>query len=259
MKARSSTISKSAFLAGLQCERLLWIRFNAQDQIPPQDASLQAIFDQGRQVGAAARGLFAGGMEVTAGFMDPEEVKRASQLALRARKPLFEPGFTFEGTFARADVLTPATNGSWDLYEVKGVTEPKEIHFEDVAFQTYVYTGAGLQLRRCFLLHLNRDYVRHGDLEPQRLFVRKDCTREVAELWRTIEDRVAAMRGAIGKPGCPEVPIGPHCDAPHACPLRDRCWAFLPEHSVMELYRGKAKGFALLQRFRDRQHGDPAV
>jgi hypothetical protein len=121
--------------------------------------------------------------------------------------------------------------------------------FADVgASQAYIYAGAGLRLRRCFLVHLNRDYMRHGELKPKHLFTRRDCTREVTELCRRIEDRVAAMRRAIGKPSCPEVPIGPHCDAPYACLLRDRCWAFLSEHSVMELYRGKAKGFALLER-----------
>lgn len=241
-------ISKSAFLAGLQCEKLLWTRFNARDLIPPPDGSLQAIYDQGREVGAVARRLFPGGIEVAAGIADTDEVERSSQLALQAGRPLFEPGFIFEGAFARADILAPAKNGSWDLYEVKGVTEPKEVHFEDVAFQAYVYAGAGLQLHRCFLLYLNRDYVRHWNLEPQRLFVRKDCTREVGELCPTIEERVAEMRRKIGKPNCPEVAIARHCDTPYECPLRERCWAFLPEHSVMELYRGKAKGFALLGR-----------
>lgn len=114
-------ISKSDFLAGLQCERLLWTRFNARDQIPPPEASLQAMFDQGRGVGAVARGLFAGGMEVAPGITDPEEVERASQMALQARRLLFEPGFVFEGGSARADIMVPASNGSWDLYEVKGV------------------------------------------------------------------------------------------------------------------------------------------
>lgn len=241
-------ISKSAFLAGLQCERLLWTGFNAPVRISPPDASLQAIFDQGREVNAVARTLFAGGMEVAAGIADPEEVEGASQLALQARRPLFEPGLVFKGAFARADILVPAKNGSWDLNEVKGVTEPEESQFQDLAFQAYVYAGAGVRLRRCFLVHLNRDYVRCGELEPDRLFVRRDCTRQVAEICRSIEDRVSAMRRMIGQPRCPEVAIGRHCDAPYTCPLRQACWAFLPEHSVMELYRGKTKGFALLRR-----------
>ncbi|HEY5911665.1 MAG TPA: DUF2779 domain-containing protein, partial [Verrucomicrobiae bacterium] len=180
--------------------------------------------------------------------MDPEEVERASQMALQARRPLFEPGFIFEGTFARADILVLPKNGSWDLYEVKGVTEPEENHFQDLAFQAYVCVGAGVRLRRCSLVYLNRDYVRCGELEPEHLFVRRDWTREAAQLRRTIEDRVLAMRRMIGKAACPEVGIGKHCDAPITCPLRERCWTFLPEHSVMELYRGKAKGFALLGR-----------
>ena len=86
-------------------------------------------------------------------------------------------------------------------------------------------------------------------LEPGRLFVRKDSTSEVVALCREIEAQLSQMQGVICKPGCPEIHIGPHCTKPYACPLRDRCWEFLPEHSVMDLYRGKAKGFALLERW----------
>lgn len=243
----SAMISKSAFLAGLQCDKLLWARSNTRNQITPTDGSLQTIFDQGHEVGVIARRLLAGGVEVAAGVMDPTEVVRASRDALRVSKPLFEAGFTFDGMFARADVLVPAGRAGWDLYKVKGVTEPKEIHFKELTFQVQVITGAGLLIRRCFLVYSDRDYVREGDLEPDRLFIRRDCTREVRELRPTIDHRLAEMRRLIAMAECPTVPIGAHCDAPYACPLRGPCWAFLPEHNVMELYRGKAKGFALLE------------
>ena len=39
-------ISKSKFLWGSQCLKLLWYAYNAKDQIPPPDAATQAIFDQ---------------------------------------------------------------------------------------------------------------------------------------------------------------------------------------------------------------------
>ena len=45
-------VSKSKFLNGQQCAKLLWYTFNAKDQIPAPDASTQAIFDQGHEVGA---------------------------------------------------------------------------------------------------------------------------------------------------------------------------------------------------------------
>ncbi|MBS3125572.1 hypothetical protein J4211_04985 [Candidatus Woesearchaeota archaeon] len=45
------TLSKSKYVLGLQCPKLLWCLFNAPELIPPIDESTQAIFDQGREVG----------------------------------------------------------------------------------------------------------------------------------------------------------------------------------------------------------------
>jgi hypothetical protein len=36
-------ISKSKFLWGAQCRKLLWYAYNAKDQIPEPDASTQAL------------------------------------------------------------------------------------------------------------------------------------------------------------------------------------------------------------------------
>ncbi len=48
-------ISKSKFLSGLQCHKLLWHVFNAKDLIPEPDAATQAVFEQGHEVGRADR------------------------------------------------------------------------------------------------------------------------------------------------------------------------------------------------------------
>jgi len=51
-------LSKSRFVAGWQCHRLLWWLVHepeAPELVP--DASLQAIFDRGHAVGEAAVGL----------------------------------------------------------------------------------------------------------------------------------------------------------------------------------------------------------
>jgi len=41
-------VSKSKYLSGLQCLKLLWHYYNAKDELPETDAATQAIFDQGR-------------------------------------------------------------------------------------------------------------------------------------------------------------------------------------------------------------------
>jgi hypothetical protein len=83
-------ISKSKFLWGLQCQKLLWHAYNAKHLIPEPDDSQQAIFDQGHEVGALAKQLFPGGIEVGQGIVDIESVLKLSENVIKQRCPLFE-------------------------------------------------------------------------------------------------------------------------------------------------------------------------
>ena len=100
-------ISKSKFLWGHQCKKLLWYAYNAKDQIPEADAAQQAVFDQGHEVGALAKLLYPGGIEVNAGVTDFEQVLQNSREATKERRPLFEAGFAYNGGYARVDILNP--------------------------------------------------------------------------------------------------------------------------------------------------------
>src|SRR5437773_7121865 len=56
-------LSKSRFTSGLQCHKKLWWEVHEPDAIELQpDKVLQDLFDQGRQVGEAARARYAGGV-----------------------------------------------------------------------------------------------------------------------------------------------------------------------------------------------------
>lgn len=239
-------ISKSRYLWGLQCPKLLWTAFNAKEQIPAADATTQAIFDQGHEVGALAKQLFPGSIEVSAGTTDFQQVLQQSLAAAKARKSLFEPGFVYNGGFARADILNPVGHDQWDLVEVKSTTAAKDEHLPDIAFQTFVYTGAGLKIRHCVLMHIEGEFTRHGPVDAGRFFKREDVTTSVSALSRQVEVQLDKMAKVIRQSVCPDVSIGPHCDAPYTCPLHDQCWEFLPEQNVTSLYRGAKKGFKLM-------------
>jgi len=57
-------LSKSRYLNGLQCPKLLWVATNEPERIPEPDAATQYRFDQGHLVGELARKLFPDGIEV---------------------------------------------------------------------------------------------------------------------------------------------------------------------------------------------------
>lgn len=241
-------LSKSKYLAFIQCPKLLWYNYNARDKIPPPDAGTQAIFDQGHEVGFQARRLFPDGIEVGAGIIDPFEVDRRSRAALGQRKPLYEAGFINEHAYARADLLIPTGRDSWDLLEVKSSTDVKDINLRDLAFQWHTYSGGGLSLRKAFIVHISRDYVRKGEILPEALFARAEQTREVQPLLKDLKKEIAGALEIIAQKSEPQVAIGPQCSDPYDCPLQELCWKFLPRHSVTSLYRMGARKFELLQR-----------
>lgn len=248
MKNKSATpyISKSKFLWGQQCHKLIWHAYNAKHLIPEPNAQTQAIFDQGHEVGSLAKKLYPDGIEVGQGVDDLDEVLRLTQQAVKARKPLFEAAFCYQGGFAKVNILNPVAGGAWDIIEVKSSTSVKDVYISDLAFQTFVYAGTGLKIRRCFLLLINRDFVRHGDIDPTKFFVRHDVTDQVSAASRQIGPLLEEMYAVIRSKDQPDVRIGRHCDDPYACPLHERCWSFLPPDNVTTLYRGNKKGFQLL-------------
>ncbi len=241
-------ISKSKFLWGSQCRKLLWYAYNAKDQIPEPDAATQAIFDEGHKVGELAKSLYTGGIEVRTEATEFEEVLQKSLEAAKARKPLFEAGFTSNGGLARADILDPVGRGEWDVIEVKSSTDVKDVNLLDLAFQAFVYSGAGLKIRRCCLMHANRDYVRHGPVDPRKFFKRVDVTRDISALSREIESQLGDMFTSIRRRQEPDIKIGPHCSDPYPCPLQDKCWDFLPPDNVFNLYYGGRKCWLLFGR-----------
>lgn len=241
------TISKSKFLAGCQCQKLLWHAVNAPDQIPEPDTAQQAIFDQGKLVGDLARSLYPGGIEVSAGVTEFDQVLQNSLEAVKARKPLFEAGFVHNGGFARVDILNPVGKDEWDIIEVKSSTEVKDVNLIDLAFQAFVYNGAGLKIRRCFVMCVNRHYVRRGAIDPKKFFKLVDVTKEMSDLSREIEPQLEDILTTIRDKREPDINIGPHCSNPYPCPLQDKCWAFLPKGSVFDLYHGGKKCWRLFQ------------
>jgi len=248
LNLKPGRISKSSFLAAAQCSRLGWFAINARHHVPPPDKEMLALFQQGHDLECLARQMFPDGTLIAPGNSDVDQVVSETTAALKTGRPLFEAGFCYGGTFARADILVASGHDCWDLLEVKGVTSIGEPQLLDLAFQARTITGFGHKLRRCFLVYLNKNYSRNGSLDLDALFVRQDCTQQIRELNTAIEHLLDDLAGIQKLTHPPSVPIGPHCSDPVVCPLYEQCWGSLPEHNVTELYSGKRKGFELLTK-----------
>ncbi len=240
-------LSKSLVMKGLQCHKALYLhKFHPELKDEVSEAQ-QARFESGYEVGAYAWKLFPGGIEIPyEGLSHGEQLELTRTEIERGAAILYEPAFSYDNVFVKADILRKARRG-WELYEVKGSNSLKEQHLDDVAVQYYVLEGAGLHITRAFVVHLNNEYVRNGEIDPSELFVIEDVTKAVREKQCFIADEIVNMRKAIGN-GVPNIDIGKHCEDPYDCDFTGHCWKDIPADSVFKLGRRGTSPFDLYRQ-----------
>lgn len=239
----SYLLSKSRYLAGLQCPKLLWWRVKEPKapELEP-DVSLQLIFDQGTEVGEKACEYFPGGVLIDLPHWEDEARAEATREAMASGAPaIYEATFVEDDVFVAVDILARTESGGWRMAEVKSTMDLKDVHLPDVAVQAWVLVQAGVPLDGVEVMHLSRECV-YPDLS--NLFVREDVTEQVMDLLPDIPRRIRAQKELLDGP-LPEVEVGPHCSDPYDCPFSGRCWPEPAPHGVGTLYRGGKKAAAL--------------
>jgi hypothetical protein len=238
------SLSKSRFLAGLQCTKRLYLEVHHRDLATPTPPATQRIFNTGHEVGERAQLQFPGGILIDAEYYEKQKALDTTTEAIASGKnALFEPAFLFNNVFIRIDILRPTGDSSWDLIEVKSVLTVSETHIIDATVQRYVTEGAGLTINKCYIMHLNRDCT-FPDLS--NLFILGDVTPQVAKLLPSIPDQVAEFYQIIARTETPNIPIGKHCDSPYTCQFREHCWQHVTEPSIFSIPRISAKKIDML-------------
>jgi len=234
--AYTQWLSKSRYVAGHRCHRLLWWKVHERDAPELQhDPATQDRLDQGGQVGELARTRFPGGVLIDLPYYEFDARVAATAEALAGGAPVvFEASFMADRVYAAVDVLE-RTDGGYNLIEVKASNSQKDEHLPDAAIQTYVLRRSGIDVARVEIMHLNGEY-RHPVGE---LFRRTDVTTQVEELLPGIADEIERQLEAINGPR-PDTPIGPCCFVPDECPFVGRCWPNAPDH-IRTLYGVKCK------------------
>ena len=175
----SQQLSKSRFMAGLQCLKRLYLECYERELADPIDERQQAIFDTGTGVGELARERFSHGRLIEERYFEiPQAIRTTEKVLSDATIPaLFEAAFAFENIQIRVDILNRNSTGTFDLIEVKSTTSAKSQHIPDVAIQLHVLKGLGIPIRYAYLMHINSGYVyQGGPYELEGLFSLEDVT-----------------------------------------------------------------------------------
>ena len=100
-------LSKSRFIAGLQCPLRLWYQCYNREFASEVTPGQQAIFDMGHEVGRLATELYPNGVLIEEDYLHHREAQNSTAQAIKDRNipALFEAAFTFDGVRIRVDIL----------------------------------------------------------------------------------------------------------------------------------------------------------
>lgn len=155
LKISMPLLTKSKFMNGLQCPRLLW--FANKKQLPEVSLSDQHKFDQGHLFEEYVKKLYPGAVDL-AGLEFKDNLEKTKE-AIANKKIVFEASFMINNLFVRSDLLIPKGD-SFDLYEIKSSSSIKKQHYSDLAFQKHVIELIGIKINKSYVICLNKEYVK---------------------------------------------------------------------------------------------------
>lgn len=231
-------LSKSQYIRGLQCAKSLWLyKYQRELRVEP-DATQQAMFGSGTNVGILAQKLFPAGEEIVFDHTKfDENARKTEELIDRGVSTIYEATFMFDDILIMVDIFHHGTKG-WELYEVKSSTSVKDVHYNDLALVYYVIEGLGLEVSKAAIVHINNQYTRQGLLDFKQLFTIADILDNTITKQEEVKRELGRLLKAVAKESTmPQIDIGTHCSDPYACDFFDHCWQHIPPKSVFTLSR----------------------
>ncbi|WP_434274625.1 hypothetical protein [Aliarcobacter cryaerophilus] len=157
-------------------------------------------------MGELAKKLFPNGEEIKFDATNFDGmVSKTKELIEDGTEVIYEATFKENGIFAMADILVK--NGNvWDMYEVKASTDVKEYHLNDASIQWYTLSNV-IRLNRAYIVHINNQYVRQGEIDINKLFTIADVTDEVQNRQYQIPFNLEQMEQMLNE-DMPDIDIG---------------------------------------------------
>ncbi len=190
------TLTKTDFKEFLLCDKCLWLKKKRPEEYTPGEFSLflQKLIKDGYEVEEYVQKLFPDGVAVSG---NKETLLARTQELLRGDKPIFQATFeTADGLFAKIDVLDfNQETHAWDIYEIKASseikTDLKHNHIKDVGFQTIVAEDAGVKVGDSYIIYINKEYRRRGEVDIRQLFIVENVTERIREEKEEVREEIA--------------------------------------------------------------------
>lgn len=228
-------LSKSKYCKAIQCKKILWLdRYKIEEK---EETARKSVLENGTKVGMLAKGLFGKYEDVAYNENLSIMVERTKELLNYKPNIITEASFEYNRNFCSVDILKNDKDGV-EIYEVKSSTDIHDIYIDDIAYQYFILSKVGLTIKKANLVFINKEYIRHGELEIQKLFTIEDVTETIKEKQNEIEimlKEIDEFMEQHGENNEPDMNLGMQCMKPYECSYWKYCTRDLPKPNVFDI------------------------
>jgi hypothetical protein len=239
---KQKTLSKTEFVHGLQCQKILWLEKYKKD-LEPNISETNSIIEAGIEIGDIAKTYFPNGKEIETKNISIAEAANVTNNEIKLGSDVLFEATAFNeenGTNARIDILQRIEKSdNWNLIEVKSSSEVKAHQLSDISYQYNVFTKCGFKIEKCFIMYPNKEYVLSEKFNIEKFFKFEDLTDQVLDEQQNINNQIEIMFNVLEKKSELNIPIGRKCFSPFDCGYKAYCWSDIPEYSVFSIYNKK--------------------
>jgi len=200
-------ISKSDYMLFLRHPAWLWLKKHDKDKLPPVDDDTQAIFDAGFLFESYAEQLFPDAVKL--GFDGYGEylslTRRTKEAIDSGATTIIQARFEAGQITCICDVLVKTGDDTFDLYEIKSSTSAKPEHEPDLAFQMVVLEESDYKVGNIYVVHVNNQYIRNGEVIAKELTAVTDVTDKVKSLRESTKQGIVEALKVVASPECPDI------------------------------------------------------
>ena len=227
-------LSKSKYCKCVQCEKILWL-----DKYKPitENETNESVFETGKQVGELAKELFGDYNDIPYDKNLNIRLEKTEKLLKDKPNIITEASFIYDNNFCSVDILKNDADGV-EIYEVKSSTKIKDIYLDDAAYQYFVLTNLGLNVKKVCIVYINNEYIRDKELDINQLFNIEDITDVAKQKQEEIKNNIDFINDFMQKHtenNEPDKLIGKFCFDPYSCEYWNYCTKNLPKPNVFDI------------------------
>lgn len=199
-------ISKTDYVQSLDCEKNVWLKKHKPKlfahKVPSEFE--ERLLEEGKLVDEVSRNLFNDATIIDA------HGQAAINLTIDAintqqNSTLLQAAFSDGIFFAQCDVIRIINweTKECELFEVKAANKVKKEHFPDLSFQKVILEANGFNVSTIGVIHLNKEYIRKGEIDYEKLFLLSDETNNVINIETETLSHMSYLKDYLNAPESP--------------------------------------------------------